>query len=181
MKNHAAEDEDDQRQVNDANDGDGFAFALCDRHVYRTAREILSGIGMTLAAGARQIHRIDHRVRIARRQNVVYAVITAAIGNGQTSGTQGQAVVTIFERREPFRAYAVFFHNARRSMATPARFNGDVLWGGWRRGFFRRFNRVLGVAVRANWRISGAANYGHAVYAALVFFRDRRMALAAGL
>lgn len=66
-------------------------------------------------------------------------------------------------------------------MATTARFRRKIFRRGWRRAHMRRFDGVLAVTIRANWRVIGAARDGCAMHALGKLRADLAMALAAGL
>lgn len=63
----------------------------------------------------------------------MYAVTTAAVRSRQLAGAQRQAVIAVGKGREALAAHAVFFNQARRSMATAAGFNREILRRGRRR------------------------------------------------
>ena len=181
VQRHRADDKYDQTDIQCTHDCYGSALTLRAGHMHRAFRKIFSGIGMTLAAGSRQIRRVNHRARIRRSQNIVHAMTTAAICRGEFAGTQGQAVVTIRERRNARVAHAVLFDDARGGVTASACFLRDVLRRGRRGRHFRRLNGVLAVAIRADRSIVRAARQSCALHALRDLWRDALVAGAARL
>ena len=95
MQKHAADGGEDHQQVEAADQGDGLAADIGGVRVqmHLAGREISVGAGMALAAGLDEMRRVDGRVWIARRQDVVHPVTTGAVGRDLRSAGGGQPVI----------------------------------------------------------------------------------------
>src|ERR1035438_9879956 len=81
VQQHQPDGQRDHQQVELPHPAHGRRFPAAFRYVHLADRKASSGALVTLAAGGRQILRIDGGTRIGRRQNVVHPVATRAIGH----------------------------------------------------------------------------------------------------
>lgn len=98
VDHHATDYQPDQGKIERANDRDDFSFSFFNGEMDRSGHELLCGVGMTFTARLRKIGRIDHRGRIARRQNIVNSVAACAICHSQPAGVQRETVKASLER-----------------------------------------------------------------------------------
>ena len=95
MQQHAADDGEDHAEIKAANPADSFAADVGGKrgiHVDFGGGKFFRYAGMALAAGFRQILRVDRRLWIGRRQDIVHAMATGAIGHRLGAGFRGQPV-----------------------------------------------------------------------------------------
>ena len=120
--------------------------------VHAGQRELLRHALVALAAGGIQIGAIDRRARIARRQNVVHAVATGAVGRNHRTALRGQPVIAVHVARDAVSGHAELLRKPHALMATRARIARNVLLRNRRVGIGVRLDRVNAVAVRAHRR-----------------------------
>ena len=103
MNSHAADDENDERNVDPAHDpgadragirGSNWRYQS-GRQVDLAPREIRTSADMTLPARLRQIVGADHRPGIGRWQDVVNAVTARTIRNYLRPHSRREAMITI--------------------------------------------------------------------------------------
>ena len=103
VEQHQADGHRDQQQVKLPHPAQHRRFGAALGDVHLADGETRTGAGMALAAGLRQVLGIDGGIGVGRRQNVVYAVATGAIGHGLRAGLGGQAVVRRIEAHQAVR------------------------------------------------------------------------------
>ena len=138
------------------------------------------GAGMALAAGLGQVLGIDGGFRVGRRQNVVHAVATGAVGHRLRPGLGGQTVVGGIEAHQAVRGQAELARQPDVAVATSA--GVANVRRVHRRGGVGVFDDlVLAVAIGAERGLGDAARQGLAVDAGAVLLHHLAVAHAAGV
>ena len=146
----------------------------------RRARELLRDAFVALAAGGVEIGAIDGGARIARRQNVVHAVATGAVGGDDRTALGGQAVIAVEVAGDAVAGDAELLREAHALVAAGAGVARKVLLGDRRVGIGVRLDGVDAVAIGADRGEHVAARNGLPVNAGVEGVGYIGVALAAG-
>ncbi len=101
VQQHQADGDRNHQQVEFAHPAQHGRLGLPLGNVYLADGESRARTGMALAAGLRQVLRIDGGFRVGRGQDVVHAVATGAVGHGLRAGLGGQPVEGGIEAHQP--------------------------------------------------------------------------------
>ena len=146
----------------------------------RRARELLRHALVALAAGGVEIGAIDGGAGIARRQNVVDAVATGAVGRNYRAAFRGQAVIAVEVAGDAIAGHAEFLRQTHAFVAGSAGVAGEILPGDGGVGVGGRLDGMDAVAVGADRGELVAARDGLPVNALHESVCDIGVALAAG-
>ena len=144
------------------------------------AGELLRDAFVALAAGGVEIGAIDGGVGIARRENVVHAVATGAVGGDDGTAFGGEAVIAVEIAGDAVAGDAELLREAHALVAAGADVARDVLLGDRRVGVGVPLDGVNAVAVSARRGEHVAARNCLAVNAGGESVGDVGVALAAG-
>ncbi len=147
--------------------------------MHRRARELLRHAFVALAACGIQVRAIDRRARIARRQNVVHAVATRAVGRHHRPAFRSQAVIAVKIARDAVAWNAELLRKPHAFMAARADITRYVLLRDRRVGIGMRLDGVNPVAVGARGRHCIAPRQRLPVNAHVECVRNVRVTLAA--
>ena len=109
MQEHGADYRKNQHQIEPpypANRNRSDILRLAAVHVNLVESELLSNSLMALSAGSVEIGAVDGGARIARRQDVMHAVATGAVGNHDRTALGGQPVITVKVSRNAVAFYS---------------------------------------------------------------------------
>ena len=99
MQEHRADHDEDQNQIEPSHPAHGNRADVLgmDDHpqMHLGQRKLLRNSLVAFAAGRVEVGVIDGRARIARRQNVMHAVATGAVGRHHRAALGGQSVITV--------------------------------------------------------------------------------------
>ena len=148
--------------------------------MHRRARELLRHAFVALAAGGVQIGAIDRRPRIARRQNVVHAMATGAVGRHHRAALRGQPVIAVEVAGHAVAGHAELLRQPHALVAAGADVARNILLRHRRLGSVWRLDGVDAVAIRAGGRQRIAARERLPVNARVEGVGHIGVALAAG-
>lgn len=134
----------------DQKDDPGVRIARDD--VKSPASDVLSRVGMALAAGLRQIQWVDGGARITTGQNSMIIVATDAVGALEDPKLDSDAMKAPLERLDLFDGDAAPFHNLDVGVTTSAGIS-DILRVERGAGIVGRKEIVLAMAIGADGRL----------------------------